>query len=134
MWDIEEPGRKTSSALSSKAPAALAIIQRSVSRVWVTPFAGPVLPEVKKIAAGLTASAQPLPSGSGSLSSSCSKLVGPVSGAAGRASPPTRRRSCRAEPAGELALPHVRRPLDVGEHRPGAADLERVVDLAGVYR
>ena len=45
-------GRRRS-ASSSKAAAALAIIQRSDSRVWVTPFAGPVLPEVKKIAAGL---------------------------------------------------------------------------------
>ena len=52
MWDIEEPGRKASSASSSKAAAALAIIQRSDLAVWVTPLAGPVLPEVKKIAAG----------------------------------------------------------------------------------
>ena len=52
MCDIEEPGRKASSALRSKAEIALAIIQRRVSWVWVTPFAGPVLPEVKKIAAG----------------------------------------------------------------------------------
>jgi hypothetical protein len=39
--------------VSSNADAALAIIHRSDSRVWVTPFAGPVLPEVKKITAGL---------------------------------------------------------------------------------
>src|SRR5436190_452457 len=51
MWDIDEPGRKTSSDVSSKAAPALAIIQRSESFEWVTPFDGPVLPEVKKIAA-----------------------------------------------------------------------------------
>ena len=42
-----------SPAASSNADAALAIIHRSDSRVCVTPFAGPVLPEVKKITAGL---------------------------------------------------------------------------------
>src|SRR6202012_520452 len=63
--DIEEPGRKTSSAVSSKAIAALAIIQRSVSRVWVTPFAGPVEPEVKKMTAGSLGSGSTLGGGSG---------------------------------------------------------------------
>ena len=52
MCDIDEPGRNTSSALSSRASTALAAIQPSVSSVCVTPFAGPVLPDVKKIAAG----------------------------------------------------------------------------------
>ncbi len=64
MWDIEEPGRKTSSAVSPKAASALAIIQRSEPCVWVTPFAGPVLPEVKKTAAGLAASLAARGSGS----------------------------------------------------------------------
>ena len=50
--DIDDPGRKVSAAVSSNASAALAHIQPSVSRLWVTPFAGPVLPDVKKIAAG----------------------------------------------------------------------------------
>jgi len=72
IWDIEEPGRKASSGSSSKAAAALAIIQRSDSRVWVTPLAGPVLPEVKKIAAGAAGSAG-RPRGSGSPRSSPSK-------------------------------------------------------------
>ncbi len=74
MCDIEEPGRKTSSGSSSKAAAALAIIQRRVSRVWVTPLAGPVLPEVKKIAAGPAGSSGGCPPGSGSLANSASKL------------------------------------------------------------
>ncbi len=74
MCDIEEPGRKTSRASNSNAATALAIIQRSVSRVWVTPLAGPVLPEVKKIAAGAEGSTGGWSAGSGSLSSSASKL------------------------------------------------------------
>ena len=73
MWDIEEPGRKTSSALSSKAAAALAIIQRSDSWVWVTPLAGPVLPEVKKIAAGPAGPAGGW-TGNGASSRSAAKL------------------------------------------------------------
>ena len=52
MCDIDDPGRNVSAAVSSNASAALAHIQPSVSRLWVTPFAGPVLPDVKKIAAG----------------------------------------------------------------------------------
>ncbi len=52
MCDIDDPGRNTSSSVSSSAPIALADIQPSVSSVCVTPLAGPVLPEVKKIAAG----------------------------------------------------------------------------------
>jgi hypothetical protein len=72
MWDIEEPGRKTSSALRSKAGPALAIIHLSVSRVWVTPFAGPVLPEVKKITAGASGS-RSTAAGTGSLPSSSPK-------------------------------------------------------------
>ena len=71
--DIEEPGRKTSSRSSPKAAAALAIIQRSDSRVCVTPLAGPVLPEVKKITAGPAGSGAAC-DGSGSLPSSSSKL------------------------------------------------------------
>ena len=43
--------------MSSNAAAALAHIQPTVSRLWVTPLAGPVLPEVKKITAGSAASA-----------------------------------------------------------------------------
>ena len=42
---------------NSKAAAALAIIHRSDSYVCVTPFAGPVLPEGKNIAAGPSGSA-----------------------------------------------------------------------------
>ena len=56
MWDIEEPGRKASSAVSSKAAPALAIIHRRESFECVTPLAGPVLPEVKKMAAALSGS------------------------------------------------------------------------------
>ena len=44
-------------ALEVSAAAALAHIQPSVSCVCVTPFAGPVLPDVKKIAAGAARSA-----------------------------------------------------------------------------
>ena len=72
MCEIEEPGRKTSSASSPKASIALAIIQRSVSCVWVTPLAGPVLPEVKKIAAGSVGSGAAR-SAAGSASSSRAK-------------------------------------------------------------
>ena len=75
--DIEEPGRKASASSSSKAAAALAIIQRSDSRVWVTPLAGPVLPEVKKIAAGSLGSGGGS-SGSGSCSSRAAKPWRPL--------------------------------------------------------
>ena len=52
MCEIDDAGRKTSSVVSSKPADAVATIQPSVAMLWVTPFAGPVLPEVKKIAAG----------------------------------------------------------------------------------
>ena len=52
MWEIDEPGSMTSSGVSSKAAAQVAKIAASEPWVWVTPLAGPVLPEVKKIAAG----------------------------------------------------------------------------------
>ena len=52
MWEHDEPGSKTSCGVNSNAKAALANIQPSDSRVWVTPFAGPVEPEVKKMATG----------------------------------------------------------------------------------
>ena len=52
MFDMDEPGRKVSVSVSSKPSTALATIHPSESRLWVTPFAGPVLPDVKKIAAG----------------------------------------------------------------------------------
>ena len=71
-WDIEEAGRKTSVEFSSKAAAALAIIQRSDSRVCVTPFAGPVDPEVKKMAAGMWGSKSGPPA-SGSAANRSSK-------------------------------------------------------------
>ena len=83
MWDIEEPGRKTSSAVSPKAASALAIIQRSDSCVWVTPFAGPVLPEVKKIAAGLAGSLAAR--GSGSAGEQLVEAVAPRLAQAGSA-------------------------------------------------
>ena len=73
MCDIEEPGRNTSSEVSSNAAAALAIIQRSDPRVWVTPFEGPVLPEVKKIAAGSAGSSAGGSNAVGSLSTSAAK-------------------------------------------------------------
>ena len=44
MCDIDEPGRNTSSGVSSNASAALAHIQPSVSRLCVTPLAGPGAP------------------------------------------------------------------------------------------
>ena len=50
--DIDDPARKASAAVSSSAAAALAHIHPRVSRLCVTPLDGPVLPEVKKIAAG----------------------------------------------------------------------------------
>ena len=53
MWESDDPGRKMSSGLNSNPITAYASIQRIDSWVWVTPLAGPVLPEVKKIAAGL---------------------------------------------------------------------------------
>ena len=56
MCDIDDPGRKTSAVVSSTAAAALAKIQPRLSPVWTTPLAGPVLPEVKKIAAGAAGS------------------------------------------------------------------------------
>ena len=73
MCDIDEPGRKTSPGRSSSAAAALATIQRSVSRVWVTPFAGTVLPEVKKITAGAVGSGGFRAAASGSASRSAAK-------------------------------------------------------------
>ncbi len=47
----EDPASTLSFGVSSKACAALASIQPSEPNVCVTPLAGPVLPEVKKIAA-----------------------------------------------------------------------------------
>ena len=52
IWAHDEPGSTTSLGSISRACAALANIQPKVPRVWVTPFAGPVEPEVKKVAAG----------------------------------------------------------------------------------
>ena len=53
MWDIDEPGRNTSSAGRARTRRRRwRSSSAASSRVWVTPFAGPVLPEVKKIAAG----------------------------------------------------------------------------------
>ena len=82
MCDIDEPGRKTSSSVSPNAAAALAIIQRSVPCVWVTPFAGPVLPEVKKIAAGSSSPRTPNGSVGGSPANRSSSRVRPSSSSA----------------------------------------------------
>ena len=48
----DEAGNATSAGRSLNDLIALANIQPSEPTVWVTPFAGPVLPEVKKMAAG----------------------------------------------------------------------------------
>jgi len=79
--DMEEPGRKTSSGLSSKAAAALAHIQPRVPSVWVTPFAGPVLPDVKKMAAGDERSGVPGSGARRSPAMSTSKRCAPKPGA-----------------------------------------------------
>ncbi len=47
MCDNDDPGRNTSSGANSKFWMALASIQPNVSRVCVTPFGLPVLPDVK---------------------------------------------------------------------------------------
>ena len=60
-------GTTSSRASSSSAAAALAIIQPQRLAVWVTPLAGPVLPDVKKITAG--APGRRAASGSGSAES-----------------------------------------------------------------
>src|SRR5215210_3908542 len=54
--DIDEPGRSASAGVSSRAAATAAHIQARVSNEWVTPLAGPVLPDVKKITAGAAGS------------------------------------------------------------------------------
>jgi hypothetical protein len=100
--DIEEPGRNTSPAPSSNADTALAIIQRSDSRVRVTPLAGPVLPDVKKIAAGLAGSG-PGSVTSGSDSIHASKRCGQPGSAASSASGITVGDPPALEPAGETA-------------------------------
>ena len=128
MCDIDEPGRKTSSASARRRRAALAIIQRSVSWVWVTPLAGPVLPEVKKIAAGSSGrrgGGQRLGRRSGRERRSSSRAPVP------RPPAPAYQIVPSGEAAGERALGDVLGALDVGDERRGAADLERVVDLAG---
>ena len=123
---------------SSNAAAALAIIQRRVSRVWVTPLAGPVLPEVKKITAGISGSSGVSAGRAGSESSERGEVVAqPPSAAAGSSLPAAAarrrgRRSSRARrpPASSLGG-DVLGPLDVGEQDAGAAHLQRVIDLGG---
>ncbi len=124
--DIDEPGRKTSSPVSSKAIAALAIIQRSVSREWVTPFAGPVEPEVKKMTAGSLGSGSALGRGSGGVSSRRWKSWAQPGSAAAGSSLPCGSGSDVAvgdrpqlEPAGEGRGLDVRGALDVGEQHRG---------------
>ncbi len=124
MCDIDEPGRNRSSAVRPNAARALAIIQRSDSWVWVTPFAGPVEPEVKKMAAG-----------------------SPGLGAGRRGRRPVARRLDQVleprqlvvlgrvgdvprEAGHELARGEILGPLGVGDDPDGAADREGVVDLA----
>jgi hypothetical protein len=52
MCAIDDAGSTTSPRTNSSAAAALAHIHRIVSYECVTPFAGPVLPDVKKMTAG----------------------------------------------------------------------------------
>ena len=52
ICEQDEPGSTTSSGRQLDSPAALANIQPSEPTLWVTPLAGPVLPEVKKMTAG----------------------------------------------------------------------------------
>ena len=125
MCDIDDPGRNVSASVSSKPSTALATIQPSESRLWVTPFAGPVLPDVKKIAAGSRRSTW----------ASSATGAGIVSDAAARAW--DRRRAIPSsatilqQPAGERAGGEVVGPLARAPRcAAGAADLERVVDLA----
>src|SRR5262249_4411509 len=74
----DEPGRTTSLAVYPRPLAVLASIQAKVSKVWVTPLAGPVLPEVNKMKAGRARSAAGKLSAGGCLSISSSKC-GPLS-------------------------------------------------------
>jgi hypothetical protein len=64
----------TSLGVRSKAMTALAKIQPSEPRVWVTPLAGPVEPEVKKIAAGALGSGAGSATSFGSIFTNSSKL------------------------------------------------------------
>ncbi len=52
MCDMDPLSRTMSSAAVWQPCAKLAIILPRLSKLWATPFAGPVLPEVKKITAG----------------------------------------------------------------------------------
>ena len=107
--DIDEPGRKASSGVSSNAAAALAHIQLSVSCVCVTPFAGPG-------AAGREEDARGSP---GRAAVAAGRRGGEVlEAAAGRLALP-RTRTTPRQLAGEGAGGDVGRPLGVDQQRRG---------------
>ena len=123
MCEADEPGRKTSSGVSSKPATALATIQPNVSCVCVTPFGLPVLPEVKKMNAGVGAAA----AGSARRWRCRLHQVFEAAGAGRRSAPYAMRPSgnCRrAALCGEVVI-----ALGVGHESRRAADFERVIDF-----
>jgi len=74
MWEHEDPGSKMSCGDNSNAKAALANIQPSDARVWVTPLAGPVEPEVKKMATGASGPGSGSVTAGAAILTSASKL------------------------------------------------------------
>ena len=111
-----------SASVSSKPSTALATIQPSESRLWVTPLAGPVLPDVKKIAAG------------GAPGRGCERdrpgIVGAELLERGSVAERTLEPDLQ-QATGECTGGEVVGALRVRHDRARAADLERVVDLAG---
>ena len=106
--------------------------------MWVTPLAGPVLPEVKKITAGAPGSGGSVASDSGSASRSVREVVAPIGVARRGILAPGRERlrvavgdRPKLEVARSLARGDVLGPLDMSDEGAGAAHLQRVVDLAG---
>jgi hypothetical protein len=55
-WEQDDAGSMTSAGVKAYPLATLANIQPSEAKLCVTPFAGPVEPEVKKMAAGASGS------------------------------------------------------------------------------
>ncbi len=104
-----------SASVSSKPSTALATIQPSESRLWVTPFAGPVLPDVKKMAAGASVGVGRERDGSGILGGQSCSSVGP--------SPSDPSSADLQQSTGERAGGEVVGPLRVRHDRAGAADL-----------
>ena len=133
----EEPGRKTSPASSSKAAAALAIIQRE-RLAGVGDALGGAGAARGEEDHGRARDPAASASDSGSASSSVRKSWRQSASRPVRILVPGRERLRVAvgdrpelQAAGALARGDVLGPLDMSEQRPGAAHLQRVVDLAG---